>query len=319
MKTISSSSYVFGMSLTICIVVALGCGGRTIGGGPSSDASVPADGVVPTDGNIPDTAVPPHDTYGHVWLSIWGEVEPPMAQMGLAFEAAFFGEDYDPIFTIPGHVTTETTPDGVVCDIYMVSGMVDPPEPDPPPQRDGGRITAWAGLEPDRLEAVFDGNEYDGDYRSFGTLDWPAWIDPGALSVQVEGEGSAYADAFRTEVILAMVPEILSPPVSDVPVPPDDEGNFLVSWFDLPALAEETLVTFTFNMDWDDSVFMCHPPLGYDHFLLPADWVAEWSWGGGYMSVTRLFSVELEMGDALVTIRTLRTRRQYVSFGIYEY
>ncbi|MFH2007807.1 MAG: hypothetical protein ABI333_14590 [bacterium] len=312
MKT--TAAYRRGLRLTfaLCLFVSAGCGGRTIGGGPSDG------GLDPTDGTSPDGNILLYDTFGQVWLSLWQESDPANYNAGVNLVAAFFGEDYDPIFTMPGHLTTENTPDGVTCDIYMRSGMLDPPEPDPPPQRDGGRISAWAGFDPGRLETVWIGSEYDVDYRWVDSPDWPAWIDSGAVAIQFEGEGSAYVDAFRTEVTLATVPEILAPPAADVPVPPDDEGNFLVSWASSPGLADETLVTFEFNMDWDDSVFRCHPPVGYDHFLLPSDWVAEWSWGGGYMSVTHLNSEVLEMGESRVTIRTLRTRRQFVSFGIYE-
>ena len=294
------------MILAICVVAAVGCGGRTMGGDPS-------DG-----GALPDAAVTLYDTYGHVWLTVMVIPDIPHEPEALMLDVRFFGEDYDPLLDNPGHVSTETTSDGVVCDIYMSSGHVDPPDPDLPPQVDGGRITTWAGFDPDRLEAVFSGDWYFGDSRNSDAPNWPAWIEPGAVAVQFEGEGSAHVGSFRTEVTLAMVPEILAPLPSDEPLLPDADGTFHFSWYDLPELADETIVSFQLLADGYDSFFQCYPAPGVDRIRLPFEWVEQWSRGSGYLVVSHLNTAQLQAGDAHVTVRTFRTRYQAISFAIDE-
>lgn len=306
------------LSITLVLSLILtACGVRSFGG-PFGDGAVPDDGGVPTDGPPPDTHIQPHDYYGYVTFTHLQDRGSPYNAEHVSLTAAFYREHWDPFREPIWPVETLETPDGVVCDLAMVSGMDGPIPPDPPPELDGGEIYAWAGFDSDgQLETSFDGEHYLADYRSpGGTEPWPDWLADGAMALQMESTGSPPASPFYAEVFLAGMPEILSPPPGlDEPVTPGPDGNHRVSW--IPVEADLLEVHLHFNMDWDDSYFRCYPPEGRTELRLPHVWLEQWSWGYGELMV---FAVNEELvfdGDGIVILRSIRVRRQQLNIAVF--
>ena len=243
----------------------------------------------------------------------------PYVQESLSLAGAFYLEDYDSEEQQWGHIETLQTPDGVTCDIYYTSAMGGGGgPPDPPAQIDGGRITAGAGFDADeRLEIVFIGDQYGVDWRAPDSPDhpWPSWASSGAVAVSFEGQGSNSVGAFTDEAILPAMPTIVSPPADQQPVLPGPDGNFVISW--QPSDADETLVVFQFNLDWDDSTFRCHPAPGVTQLRLPATWISEWTWGSGSMQVMSRNEVVSAAGSAVVSLRAHRIRQRSVFFDAF--
>ena len=252
---------------------------------------------------------------GFVWLDHVMERE-GYAWEQLALSAAFYGEAYDPETDRPDFVGTRTTPDGVTCDIYYQSGMIDQDPPPPPPaQLDGGRITAAAGFgADDTLEIAFDDEQYSVDVREGSVHPMPSWLTPEAVAVTFAGQGSTAVGAFEQEAVLAATPAILQPPPGQTDVPLGTGGNFRIAWQSVPA--DEIVVRLGFNLDWDNSEFLCHPPPGVDELMLPQSWLVEWTWGYGVLAVVARYEARVSAGEAQVTIRTARFPRKSVHFDI---
>lgn len=289
-------------------------GGTTSGSGGAAGTGGGHAGTGGTGGSgasIPDGGVA---TYGVVEL-FHEIVRDGYEWEQLTLHGAFYGEPYDPETDRPDHVETRQTPDGVSCGIYYQSGMIEDPPPPPPAQVDGGRITVWAGGDPtDALEISFQGDQYDVDSRENSTQGMPLWLTEEAIEVTFEGHGSSSAGTFTEPVTLAATPTIVAPQPGQQPIPPGPDGNFLIAWE--PVGAERIIVTLAFNLDWDNSAFICHPAAGTTQLLLPSDWINEWTWGTGELFIVSRHEVAVLAEPAAVTIRTSRYPRRSVSFEI---
>jgi hypothetical protein len=310
-----------------CGVVALGafgCGGTAFfsaagEGSGTSDAGVDAGGVDGggtdgggTDGGILDGGA---TTAGFITLSHISESD-GYAWESLSLHAQFFPEPYDPEANRPDYVETRATPDGISCDIFYQSGMGggEPPPP-PPAQIDGGRIQAGgAAGSNDALEVVFDGQIYDVDSRPNSTHSLPPWLVGGAIDVAYRGYGSATILSFQHEAVLPAMPGILAPTPEQQPYAPGPDGNFPIRWQATPA--DQILVRFEFNLDWDNSAFICYPPAGVEQLSLPQAWINDWTWGSGSLAITARNQDHVSDASAAIVTRTSRITRRGVSFHI---
>jgi hypothetical protein len=241
-----------------------------------------------------------YEVFGYIELS---QQTDDTAQGGtLALSAAFYDEPYDP--STEWLVDTRTTPDGVPCRIYLVSGMDPDPPADPPAQLDGGAILVGnGGVWPDTLAVVYDGETYDIDRRTQWDADnpLPGWLTPDPFGVAISGAGSATVASFATVLVSAAMPVI----AEQAPQPTDGAGNFVFAWD--AAGASVVVVALHFNMDWDDSSIVCEPAPGASQILIPGAWLDELSWGGGGdLRVESREAVALEVGAALVEIGITR-------------
>ncbi len=294
------------------LVLSLGgaaCGARSVGGSPD-------DGGVPSDGPLPDAPIAPHDYYGYATFTHLLEREPYITSEQVVLTAAFYGEVWDPFRQLQGTVEHLETPDGVACDLALVSGMDGPVPVEPPPELDGGGLFAWTGWDGETpLEVFFDGDTYLSDHRSFGTESWPDWLVDGAMALRFESLGSPQVSPFFTEVFLADIPVFLSPPTGlAIPLSPDPDGTHHVSW--LPVVADLLEVRLHFNMDWDDSYFRCYLPEGRTQMRLPQAWLDQWSWGYGELMIYAINEEFVSDGDGVVTLRTVRAREQKIDVFI---
>ena len=294
------------LALPLCLTA---CGARSVGGDPD-------DGGVGTDGALPDASVVVVDYYGYVSVahvrrgSIYNDEN-------IALNAAFYGETWAAFRESPWPGSTGLTPDGVVCDL-SVSDLTGPPLPEPPPPVDGGDIHAWAGFDGDvQLEITFDGERYYGDYRSRflpGGNPWPPWLVDDAMALQVESLGSLRASPFYTEMILAQMPEILSPPPDlDEPITPDPDGNHRISWSPLESDIME--VSLQLHNAMSDVYYWCYPPAGQNDLLVPHAWLEQWTPGSWDLMVSAVNENRVLDGDGLVTLRTFRAQLQSVNIA----
>lgn len=297
------------LSLTALLVA---CGSRSFGG-PTDD------GGVPTDGASPDVLIQPYTYYGYVTVLHQQEQGSAYNNEYVSLSASFYGEQWDPFRESGWTSQTLQTPDGVVCELTVVSGMDGPIPELPPPEIDGGEIWAWSGFDGDaQLEIAFDGGSYNADYRSPNEpLVWPQWLVSGALALQIESTGSAHADPFYSNQILPEMPEITAPPESmDEPLTPDPDGTHRIAWTPVTAMWVE--VALHFNMDWDDSYFRCYPLNSATQMRLPHQWLEQHSWGYGELMVYAFDEVQQFGVDGVVTVRTIRMRRQQLNIAVWD-
>jgi hypothetical protein len=223
----------------------------------------------------------------------------------LYLTGAFHSEPFDP--KAEALLETRTTPDGASCDIYMLSGMIEP-EPVEPPQVDGGAIRAGNGGDwPDTLETVFDGQSYVQDWRS----EWdeehplPGWLSPGPLEITFECDGGAHVAAFLENLAVSATPEMTAPGDEET-VEIDEDDNYVFEWDSNGAT--EVVFNLDYNMDWDNVTFECRPAAEAGQILIPLAWIDELTWGGaGGAAISSLDEVELAQEDALVVLSVVRT------------
>ena len=309
------------ISLILFLSVAA-CGARSFGG-PYGDGGVwPPDGSVSPDGSVaPDGSVQVYDSYGYISFM---HLQPQGYQYlyeSIMLSAWFYGEEWDPFVRHDGSQEPlyVQTPDGVPCEITLVSGMDGPNPPQPPPGLDGGEIYAWGGSdEGDNLEIAFNGGEYDSDYRSpDGSAPWPFWMTDAPLQMQFESTGSAFATSFYTFMPLPEMPEIRSPPARlDEPLTPDPDGTHRISWTAVQADSME--INLHFNMDWDDSVFRCFPPAGRTEMRLPHEWLVEYSWGYGELNVYAVNKHIAHAGNSEMVLRSIRICQLQLNILVWE-
>jgi hypothetical protein len=294
-------------------------------GGPPDSA--PPDGG-PADGQV--DANPWIDAGGAVYGYVKVHHQASMGRVGggqILLSAHFYEEQYDPeqpqdYDELPGFVETRDTPNGVTCHIFYTSGM-QPPDPEPPPappEIDAGKITVVRDGIPfteDVLETLFVGEAYEPDRRSMHNPDsgYPEWWLEEAMTLVFNGEGSTLAAPFIYETEMVAVPEITAPAGQD-PVPQDLNGNFHLQWAETGA--DETRVNLSFNLDWDNSAFLCLPPAGVTELVIPADWITEYTWGSGEMAVIGRNEEPATTGPptTLLRLRTTRAARKYIHFEI---
>lgn len=293
---------------TICA----GCGGRTVGG--NWNGTHPGDGggadAAVTDGHVPDSTV-----------RIWGTIglNGQFETTGTTFErlslhAAFYRQPQNPDEP-PGFVESGETPNGVLCDIYYMRGLIDDPPPEPP-QIDSGEISAFTSWAPDdRLIITFDGQRYEVDSRTPFDPDnpMPGWLVREPVAVVFQGEGSVQVVSFTQEVILSSRPAILVPASNEQPIPLEPDGTYRIVWE--PVESESTHVNFYFNLDWDNSAFLCRPPTDTVELLLPGEWIEQWTWGSGEIVVVAQNETTVLVEDAQITIRAGRAHKMRAGFG----
>ncbi|MCC6524926.1 MAG: hypothetical protein IT373_19880, partial [Polyangiaceae bacterium] len=235
----------------------------------------------------------------------------------LALSAAFYAQPWDPDAPVSGFVDTVPTPDGVVCDLYYQSGGMppDPPPPPPPPEVDAGHLTA--GTAGELLAIDFDGAHYGVDSRATGdpAHPLPGWLVPGPIDLGFAGGGAADVPAFTAPAVLPSAPTILAPPPGPTPAPLEPDGTHLVAW--QPGDATEVGVRLDFNLDWDNAVFICHPPSGVTELRLPHDWLTQFTWGSGELTVEARNPTVAPPASAYVALRPVRARRQSVYFEVW--
>jgi len=301
--------------LNLLLLISLtACGARSFGG-PSDDGGLPADGTVP-----PDGLVRIYDTCGYVTVAHAQDQDGPYGQESLRLYGAFYAEpwDFEGLHAGWPEPMLMETPDGVVCEVWYISGMDGPMPPDPPEELDGGEVRVWAGIDGEgTLEIAFNGHSYETDYRSAdGASPWPSWISDSALALQVETTGSDVAAPLSRELLLPDMPEILLPPVSlDEPLTPDADGTHTIAW--VPVDADRVEVHYSFNMDWDDAYFRCYLSSTYFTMKLPHEWLEQYSWGYGQMMVFAMNDRLAHEEDTLVSMRTVRIRRRSLNVLIW--
>jgi len=268
-------------------------GGADSGPDTDSDADSDVDSDTDSDADF--------EAYGYVNLS--QRTEDVVEGGRLTLSAAFYEVAHDP--TADSWVETRTTPDGVECDIYYVSGLPpDPDPPDPPPaQIDGGAIKVGnEGVTPDVLYVEFEDEAYTTDYRT--QWDWqhpiPDWLVPASFFVEISGEGQGPVSEFAEQLLVSHIPEM----AEEAPQPVDDNGNYVFEWNDHGA--EEVVFSMHFNMDWDDASFVCRLDQGVEQILIPQAWTEEYSWGGGEIALYSLDQLEIAAGGGLVLLNVTR-------------
>ena len=282
--------------LAVLFASTWGCGGRSVTGRNDNintndlDGSVPD--AAPTDGGPqPDAFIDAGGTsFGYVNMVHVVDSRNYGVEY-LTLSAKLYVTQFNPpISTWPGFVESRITPNGVMCDILYSSGMEDPPdEPlEPPEALDGGPIwlvDANSSSSPDKLMVEFADGGYTSDHRSAGNPQGslPEWLNHGPMSFLFEADGNEHLAAFDFTLNTSEIPEITIPGPDGGPIPPDLNGNFHVAW-SAPG-ENETLVVFNFNLDWDNSSFICHPGEGTEDLEIPMDWINDFTWGSGSMVV----------------------------------
>jgi hypothetical protein len=310
------------ISILFLSFVVAACGARSVGG-LSDDGSLTAhDGSVLVDSGVPvDGQAGLVDSYGYVSFVHTQAAESQGGYESIALSAWFYGEQWDPFYapgTHPDPLLVQT-PDGVPCEIRLVSGMDGPIPVQPPPERDGGAVHAWSGFEGDGfLEIVFVGQAYTRDYRSpEGIEPWPPWITNTPLELRFESGGSAQATSFFTEMFAPQMSEILAPPASPgEPLTPDPDGTHRIAW---SAVAADWMeINLHFNMDWDDAYFRCYPVSGQTELRLPHEWLEQYSWGSGVLNVVSVNEHVVHAGYTMATLRSIRVREQQLTISVWE-
>ena len=231
----------------------------------------------------------------------------------LTLSGAFFGEEYDPESQPWTLVETRQTPGGVTCDIHYHEGLggeVTPPAP--PTQVNGGGIAAWAGSNPaERLEIMFDGDEYSTDVRAPMSVDkaWPGWASSAHETVTMEVKGSALVPTFAEAITLPAMPINLTP----LDPQPGPEGNFVIAWH---SEAQETLIILQFYIDWNEWRLRCYPPPAVNELFIPTMWISEWTWGPGGVFVLSRNEVAVTHNGAEFTLRADRQIRGMAHFHL---
>lgn len=299
-----------------------GCDSRTMGvigdGGVQRDARLQdgSNGPDP-DGHTPDASTA--ELYGQVLLYHHDDIS-SYGNEWLSLHAAFYTRPYEPP-EVQGFELMETrqTPNGVSCDIYFRSGMnpdPPPPPPDPPPQRNGGTISAGPGTNTDEVLTVrFQGGEYTIDTRGGPQNPLPNWLRPGPQQIFFDGEGSAAVEWFSRDLELPAPPTIISPNTDGDPIDPGQDGNYVISW--QSAGAEETVLYINSNMDWDDSVFACHPNPGTDRVLIPMMWIMDWTWGYSEVMVALRNKLRTYVPNADIVFTTQGSTQFFAHFQIW--
>jgi hypothetical protein len=260
------------------------------GPGPDADSDSDADTDSDYDSDF--------DAFGYMNLA--QRTSDPADGGFLTLTAACYDEPYDS--ATDSWVESRTTPDGVECDIYYVSGLP-PDDSDPPPdQVDCGAFRAgYLGGWPDVLVVAFDGEGYTSDHRTEWDVDnpLPSWLVPGSFEIPIGGSGNAAVDDFEEQVAISPIPEV-SPDSPGL----DEAGNYIWEWSSNGA--DEVVFSLHFNMDWDNSSFICPVDPGVEQIMIPEEWIGEYSWGGGELALFSRDQVEVAAGDGLVLLNVTR-------------
>jgi hypothetical protein len=324
------------LAVSIVVSATFGCGGRTPSGLNENENlnewrdGGPPDGS-PHDGWTPDGAPPDGSPYPDAGGTVFGYVkvrhQASPGRVGgshLSLTASYYTEQHDPDdpdpSQLPGYQGTMTTPNGVSCDIFFVQGM-DPPEPPPEPEQvNAGTITVVRSDWPEDMDALmveFINGEYEPDRRSVNDPQnpFPAWFVAEPMDLVFTVGGHSEIPGSEEEVAMGAMPHITIPSGGE-PAPLDFNGNYHIAWDETGA--NRTRVVFNFNLDWDNSSFVCRPPVGTTELLIPQDWIDEYTWGSGQLVVVGINEVERVDWLSVVTkLRAARAAQRYVHFTQY--
>ncbi len=231
---------------------------------------------------------------------LWGEVTVVHSVIApsnygsetLSLTAAFHDEDLSPADDW-GHMGTFQTPNDVSCHIFYYSEWGEWPEP--PQQFDGGYLYAAPLDASDMLQIHFEDGAYFGDYRSEGSPDHPLpdWLHETA-DFYISGDGAGPVDQFGELMFLPAPIAFLSPGLEDSNININDDGDYVVEWDSQDG--SQVRVTMNFNMDWDWSSIVCDPEPGETEIVIPAQWIAEYTWGGGSDMLLERYNEKLVQG-----------------------
>jgi len=215
----------------------------------------------------------------------------------------------------PTHVAAMETEEGVPCDIFYLSEWTE--YPDPPVQLDGGIL--WAGMEGgdgDDLSIWFEDGGYTQDYGIAGSEEYPMpqWFLDGE-PFQIGGWGSGISPVFAEVVQMPEHTEFTSPDPDDGQVATNGDGDYVISW--VPVESHPVKIVMGFNMDWDDSVFICFPPMGSGEMTIPHGWIEEYTWGGGSQLALEVREVVVADDNPFEVITSV-IYQQNGDFGDYD-
>lgn len=88
----------------------------------------------------------------------------------------------------------------------------------------------------------------------------------------------------------------------------------MLAW--TPVDHHDVQIHMFFNMDWDDSVFICRPPMGAGQLTIPHQWIQEYTWGGSSQLVLEVREVVVA-DDNPFEIITSVIYQQNGDFGEY--
>ena len=278
------------LGLVVGTVFVVGCSGRALSGG-GGDAGSKEDGgtrdafvqdggtrdAFVQDGGALDGAPPGFVVY------VYGDLEHRLSFSGpesLTFSVGVYETPYEPKpGDQDGYVGTEQTLDGVPCDIYYTKGMQVPPRPQPPAQVNVGPFRVTGDEGGSYMGVRFSDNAYSSANLSGDQI--PGWADDDTLGVVFRHNDFSSYPSFQASMELAGHPWIIFPRGEELYL---QDGGYKAAWTD-PADADLVEVVFQFNLDWDDSAFICHPPVGGGQLLLPESWIEDYTWGSGHMIV----------------------------------